>query len=558
MVLGQIYKMKPLVYNDEMRDKYTQIGAWGKPTLADLWDYNARTYPDREAVMDSTKRMTWAQAKQWYDRLALGFLELGLKKDDVVATELPNLVESLLLIFAFEKAGILPLPAMTTFRHAEMEYLMKTVNARGVVIMPTFRNFDYYQMIQEIRPKLPKLEYIFIVGDEVPADTISIKEMGEKPLETKYPENYLQQTKISPYEVRTLRTTSGTTGLPKITEYMNAEWLVGKVDADRFKMTIDDVTIAFTPFIGGPGGGPTLWAAPHYAAKIIMMERFDAEEALQLIERERVTIAGGVPAQMTQLLAHPNLDQYDTSSLRVYFYAGAPCPYNLAKEFDERMNCKVLTGLGAVDTGRVTSLSIDDPPEVRWRSVGKTYPGNEVKLVDDNGNEVPPGEEGEIVWRGPTLLANYYRDVNATLEIREGKIDGFVATGDLGKLDEQGNLYVVGRKKDIIIRGGQNISPLEIENLLITHPKVSNVTIVPMPDPVMGEKACAFIIPKEGTKFTFDEMVSFLKEQQIAPYKLPERLEIVKEFPVSGHGQKILKRQLTAEVTEKLKAEGKI
>lgn len=550
--------MEPLHLTQEIKDKYTRLGCWANLSLADLWDRNAKDYPDQEAVVDTNKRMTWVQAKKWYDRVALGFLELGLKRDDVVASQLPNLAETLLLMFALQKAGILGLPATTTQRHSEMEYLLKSVNARGVVILPQHRNFDYYQMIQEIRPNLPYLEYVFAVGDEAPRGTISLKEMSEKPLETKYPEDYLSQTKLGPYEVRTLRTTSGTTAAPKIIEYMNQEWLVGKVDAERWKLTKDDILLAVAPVIGGAGGGPCLWAAPHAAAKVLMMERFDAEEALKVIEKERVTLAAGVPAQMAQIVSHPKLNRYDISSLRAFFYAGASCPYNLAKEFEEKMECKVITGLGSVDIGRITSLSVDDPAEIRHLSVGKTYPGNEAKLVDDEGNEVPQGEVGEIVWRGPTALGSYYRDLSRTLEVRGGEPDGFSSTGDLGKFDEQGNLYIVGRKKDIIIRGGQNISPMEIENLLITYPKVLNVAVVPMPDPVMGEKACAFIIPKEGADFTFDEMVSFLKEKQIAPYKLPERLEIVDKFPMAGDGQKILKRELAEDVARRLKDEGKI
>lgn len=545
--------MKLAHLTDEMRDKFTKFGGWRNTTIVDLWERNARDYPDREAVVDSSKRFTWAQAKKWYDRVALGLLEMGFKKDEVIASQFPNLAETLLLMMALEKAGILGLPTMTTLRHSEMEYLLKAVNARGIAIVPQYRNFDYCQMIQEIRPNLPNLRYIFVVGDEVPPGTISLKEMSEKPLEVKYPWDYLERTRIGPYEARTFRTTSGTTGLPKIIEYMNQEWLVGETDAERWKLTGEDIVLALAPVIGGAAGGPCHWTPPHAAAKVVMMERFDAEEALRLIEKEQVTFAAGVPAQMAQMVNHPNFNQYDISSLRMFFYAGSSCPYNLAREVEEKMKCKVISALGSLDIGRICGASIDDPPEVRWRSVGKSYPGNEIKLVDDEGNEEPPREEGEIVWRGPTALGGYYRELQKTLDARvDGKPEGFIRTGDLGKFDEQGNLYVVGRKKDIIIRGGQNISPIEIENHLIAHPKVLNVAVVPVPDPVMVEKACACVIPKEGEEFTFDEMVSFLKEKRIAPYKLPERLEIMAKFPMSGDGMKVNKRELAKDVSGKL------
>jgi len=550
--------MKPLHVTDDIRDRYTELGCWGKPTAVDLWDRNAVLYPDREAVVDSTRRMTWAQAKTWYERVAIGLLELGIKRDEVVASQLPNLVETLLLMRALEKAGILGLPMLTTLRHSELEYLLKAVDARGIVILPEYRNFDYHQMVQEIGPNLPGLKHVFVAGDKAPPGTISLNDMGEKPLEKKYPPGYLDGTGIGPYDIRTLRTTSGTTGVPKIIEYLNGEWLVGKTDADRWRMTVDDVALALAPVIGGPGGGPAHWAAPHVAAKAVMMERFEAEEALQLIAKERVTIVGGVPAQMAQMVGHPKLNQYDISSLRIFFIAGAPCTYNLAKQCEEKMRCQVIGAFGSLDSGRLTSASVDDPLEVRLLSVGKIYPGDEVRMVDDDGGEVPAGEVGEIIWRGPTVLGSYYRDLERTLMVRGGEPDGFFRTGDLGKFDDEGNIYIVGRKKDIIIRGGQNVSPMEIENLLFTHPKMLNVAVVPMPDPVMGEKVCAYVIPKEGAYFDFDEMVGFLREKRIAIYKLPERLEIVDKFPMAGDGQKINKHELAEDVARKLKAEGKV
>lgn len=542
---------------DEIRARYTSQGYWGKPTTLDLWDRNAREYPDREAVVDSHKRLTWAQAKIWYNRVALGLLELGLKKDDVVASQLPNMVETLLLMRALEKAGILNLPVMTTMRHNEMAYILKRIKARGIVIMLTYRNFDYHQMVQDLRPDLPSMEFVFVVGDKVPEGSISLNRISEKALEEKYAADYLDQTKIGPYDVKTMRTTSGTTAEPKIIDYMNQDWLVGKTDAERWKMNRDDIVLALAPVIGGPGCGPAHWSAPHVAAKVVMIEQFEPEESLRLIEKERVTFAAGVPAQLARMVQHPKLDQYDLSSLRIFTTSGAICPYNLAKEVEERMKCKVLGFLGAQDIGRITSASIDDPSEVRWLSVGKTYPGNEVRLVDDDGHEVPQGEIGELTWRGPTDLGSYYEDLPQTLEVRGGRADGFVKMGDLAKLDADGNIYIVGRKKDIIIRGAQNISPIEIENLLITHPKVVNVAVVPMPDPVMGEKACAYVIPKEGSAFEFHEMISFLKEKKIAPYKLPERLEIVDQFPMAGDGTKIAKHELVQDIARKLKAEGK-
>lgn len=199
----------------------------------------------------------------------------------------------------------------------------------------------------------------------------------------------------------------------------------------------------------------------------------------------------------------------------------------------------------------MTLHSHSDSARVRLRTIGKPAGGNEVRLIDDAGKEVPEGHSGEIQVRGPTLISGYYDDPASTRAVWTK--DGWYKTGDLGNFDEQGNLVIVGRKKDIIIRGGQNIYPVEIENLLLTHPKVSNIAVVKMPDPVMGEKACAFVVPKEGRDFTIEEMASFLSEKGIAPYKTPERLEITDTLPLMADGQKVDKNVLERDIEEKLR-----
>ncbi|MEE8473035.1 MAG: AMP-binding protein [Dehalococcoidia bacterium] len=538
-------------------EEFVRLGYWGKPSISELWDENALRHPHREALADSTNRYTWAQARQWYDRVALGFLELGLKKDDVVVTQLPNICETMLVYHALEKAGLLGLPTMMTMRHREMEYILTQTEAVGVIIVPLFHDFDYSHMVREIRQGLPQLKYVFSVGDDAPEGTISLKELAESPPERGHRPDRLEETRPGPFDLASLMMTSGTTGFPKFAERPNNFWVTGNTDVARWKMTADDVCAALAPVIGGPGGVVNRYTAHHVGARVVLLERFEAGEALKLIERERVTIASAVPAQMAMMVKHPDFDKYDYSSLRAFFYAGAVCPYNLAREVEERMGCRVITDMGAIDCGTITSTSIDDPPEVRRASVGKPYPGNAVRLLTEDGGEVSVGEVGEIVVKGALFSSGYYRDPDTTGRVwgRKGW-EGWYRMGDLGRLDESGNLYVVGRATDMIIRGGQNIYPVEVENMLITHPGVLQVAIVPMPDPVMGEKACAFVIPQPGKSLTFDEMVDFLLEKRMAKFKIPERLEIVDSFPMSGDGQKVIKKSLADDVAGKLKEEG--
>jgi non-ribosomal peptide synthetase component E (peptide arylation enzyme) len=414
-------------------------------------------------------------------------------------------------------------------------------------------------MIQQIRPNFLNLASVFVVGAQVPKGAISLDKMKEGLLEEKYPSDYFEEIRIKPGELSALGMTSGTTGFPKLVRKVG---FLGSVTRDsepakRYKVTNEDVFAALAPLSGGGSGPPCRFHAQSQGCKVALLERFDPEEALKLIEREKVTFATGVPAQLTMMVRHPNLQKYDMSSLRAFYYAGAKLPYSIAKEVEEKMCCRIVAHFGGMDVSFAFTTSYDDPIEVRLSSVGKLVtPGAKLKLVDEEGQEVPQGEVGELMIKEVGAGSSYYKDNEATRKRRD--LAGWYHTGDLGKLDEHGNLYIVGRSKDVIIRGGQNIYPAEIEGMLITNPKVADVAIVSMPDPIMGEKACAYVIPRPSQILTFEEMASFLAEKKIAKYKVPERLEIVDSFPMSGDGQKVLKRGLAAQLVTKLKAEGVI
>lgn len=541
---------KPTLYTSEMFKKYTEEGYWESTTLSDFWKRNAIDYPDREAIVDSKTRLTWGQANQWIDRLALGFLGLGFKRDDLVVLQLPNSVELCLLRVACERAGLLCLPILRTWRHKEMEYILNRVNAVGVVIPWTFRDFDYFEMIQELRPRLPKLKHVFMVGDPIPEGVISVKEMVEKPSNGTYPGGYLEGSKYRAEEFSLVAATSGSTGFPKFIESpICSRIYMGKVYIERFKLTEEDIFGALSPSVGGPNH-PTYFSAPILPAKVVMLEHFSSKEALHIIEKEKISFASVVPAQLAMMAREPMRTSYNLRSLRLFNCSGSPLTPEVGMDVERKFECPIVQTYGAMDSGGMTTHSVQDTVEVRLFTVGKPPRGNEVKLVDDSGRQVPEGDSGQILVRGATLVSGYYNDPETTYKVWK---DGWYNTGDLGQFDEQGNLLIVGRKKDVIIRGGQNILPVEIENLLMTHPKVSNVAVVKMPDPLMGEKACAYVVPVSGEDFTFDEMVSFLKENDIAAYKLPERLEIIDVLPTVADGQKVDKKLLEKDIEEKLK-----
>ncbi len=542
-------------YTQAMMEEYVKKGQWKLVSWPEVWDENAQKFPNSEAVVDSKTRLTWAQAKQWIDRFALGLLEMGFKKDDVVVIQLPNSVELALMRLACEKAGVLCAPVLRTLRNKDMEYILGFTGAKGVVIPLEFRGFNYLDMINEIRPKLPNLKHVFIAGDTVPEGCVSVKSMRDKPLEKKYPEGHLRKYTYDPREVSWISHTSGSTGFPKFVQIPTAarrSLCEGQVQVLR--LTQKDVIGVLSPATGGPNI-ITYWAAALVGAKLAMMEHFEAEEAMKLIQKEKITVAGLVPTMLAGLLRHPNRTKYDLSSMRAWYCAAGTPPFQLVKEMEDAIGAKVVQAYGAVDFGSATNATLDDPIEVRVLTAGKPVNGARLKLVDDDGKEVRQGEVGEVWGTGPAGVGGYFKDEKATWE--SWTKDNWYRTGDLGKINEAGNLVIVGRKKEMIKRGGQNVYPIEIEKLLLTHPKVLDIAVVGMPDPEMVEKACAYVVPKAGQKFTFDDMSDFLKEKGLAPFKIPERLEILEKMPMLAADQKIDKKVLKADIIEKLKAEGK-
>ncbi len=536
--------MKPIRVSQEMIDEYTAKGYWTDETLVGACERKARLHPDREAFVDHRRRLTWAQIEEEVNNLALNLLHLGIRRDEVLVSQIPNWNEAMELRLACEKAGILFAGAILPFRHTEMEHILRVTQAVAVVVPSKFRDFDYLGMVRELQPRVPALKHIIVGGGEARNGTISLFDMCAVPPPGRDRAS-LNGLTYSATETSAVGITSGTTGLPKCIEWSTAPIiLMLKTFARTAGLSANDVTLAITPVVTGLGYLTPLSTAL-VGGKSILQERFDAESTLQIIERERVTFFLAVPSQLVLLLQHSNFSKYDLSSLKAIRVTGAPLPPDVAMEAEKRFGCVLVNLYGAADGGGFTWVSTKDPPHVRYYTTGKKYEGVEIKLVDENDRPVPDGEVGEVCARGAVCYPGPFKDPEGVIKTwgAMGK-EGWFHTGDLGFWDEDGNLVLAGRRKDMIIRGGQNIYPAEIENLIMTHPRVLTAAVVGMPDPVMGEKACAFVVLRNGQGFTFDEMVSFLKGKNIASFKLPERLEVVEKFSMSGDGLKVLKREL--------------
>lgn len=545
---------KPTIYTQEMIEKYTKVGYWEPTTTSDYWEINARQYPDREALVDARVRLTWAQAKVWIDRLALGLLEMGFRRDQVLVIQLANCAELVLLRVACERAGLLCLPVLRTFRHTEMEHVLGYTEAAGVVIPWKYRGFDYYAMVQELKPNLAALKHIFVVGDDVPPGTVSLRRMLENPLEKKYPPDYLEGKKYSALEYSLIGLTTGTTGAPKFVESPICARICDKILFEALKAKSGDTVGALSPAAQGPNAA-MYYFGPQAGLRAVLLDHWSVEEGLELIQKERITIPCVVPTQLAEIAAYPHLGKYDLSSVRTFYCTGAALPYAVSVDIEAKLGKPIAQTYGSVDFGPISMVFMDDPREVRLLTVGRPYYGNEIKLVDGSGQGVGQDQVGEIVVRGPTGASGFFKDPEATA--RTWTKDGWFRTGDLGKWDKQGYLTIAGREKDMIIRGGQNIYPQEVENLLLAHPGVADAAIVSIPDAIMGERACACLVPKPDQTIAFEEMVSFLKTKKIAAYKLPEKLVLLDSLPYVG-GLKLDRKSLRASIIERLKAQGEI
>ena len=539
-----------------MTDEFVRDGYWTQETFYDFWEKNAREIPDQEALVDSKYRLTWKQAVELVDAMAVSFVEMGIEKHSRIIIQSPNSVYGFLARIACERAGLISLTVYPYLRKKELTYMVDRTKASAVIILHTYNKFNYLEMYEDLQKDFPHLKNIFLFDDLVPpgapAGTFSLTAMVEKRVRLPIDKEVLAKRRLDAIEnVAILTTTSGTTGIPKLVEWPAAPRIcTSKGRVDIWSLTRDDITMAIAPHAGGAAGTLTYFAAPIAGAKTVMLEEFSPEAALALIEKERATAIGVVPTHLIRML-EADVSKYDLSSLRFIRSAGGYLPPQVAEEAETAFGASITSDLGTQDMGSVSGCRVEDSKDLRRRTVGRMLPGNKVRLAHQENREltVPDGEPGILYFRGPHAPAGYYRDEELTSTVFDR--DGWTTTEDIVKFD-QGCLWILGRAKDMVIRGGQNIYPAEVEGLLADHPAVGSVAIVGYPDKEMGERCAAYVIPKAGMTFTFKDMVNHLKAKEIAMFKLPEHLEIVAEFPTVGDSGKINKETLKKDIRERL------
>lgn len=504
-------------------------------TIGGVLERAARLWPDKEAVIADERRVTYAQLDEMANRLANALSQMGITRGDRVAVMLPNWPEFVCAYYAVARMGVVIVPMNTRFRRREVEHIVSETGASALIVVDQFLGFDYVDLVRELWPKLPSLRHVIVKGEHLAPGMVSFDAVlsqadGRAPVQTDPSRSPTVE------DVLSISYTSGTTGRAKGAVIKQIVPLATAAEYKRIWAVTEDDTVLITlgasqmPVFGGFVLSSTL-----AGMRMVMLPRFKADAALELVERERVTYLIGVPTMWVMYLAELEVGDYDISSLRLGFTAGAPCPLEVARSVEERMGCRLFIAYGMTETsGHGTATRADDPPDKRLSTVGRPLSGFELAIVDQEHNPVPTGERGEIAFRGRALFSGYYERPEATAKVLDG--DGWFYTGDLGVADEQGFLQITGRSTDMILRGGYNVYAAEVETCLLSHPNVVNAAVFGLPDPVLGETVHAQVIRRDGASVTSRELLDFCR-QEIASYKAPDEIKFVSEFPLSSLGK---------------------
>jgi 2,3-dihydroxybenzoate-AMP ligase len=525
--------------------RYRSLGYWGDRSLGSVYDELFQTYRDRIAIVAGPESITYTELRERVRRLALNLLELGVRPLDRAVMQLPNIPEFVYVYFAFQLIGAIPIMALAQHRELELDAFVTLTEAAVHVVPDRLGEFDFAAFALAARQRNPSLRLTLLAGTqaELPPGVESISELLRRL--PRLPESSLDSTPIDADEVCCLQLSGGTTGVPKLIPRTNNDYVYNaKVAAGVNDIRPDDALLVALPIAHNfPLASPGISGFFLRGARAVLSTSSRPADVFPIIERERVTHVELVPALLIRWLADSELSRHDLSSIRIINTGGQKLQEEVKRRAEAALPGCIVQEVFGMAEGMLFFPRVTDPRQVRLETVGRPLSADdEVRLVDDTGADVAAGDVGELLCRGPYTLRGYYAvpDHNATAFTA----DGFFKTGDLMRRHPSGNYVVEGRKKDLINRGGEKIGAEDVENLILSHPAVLNASCVPVGDPVLGERMCAFVVLHEGSSLTLGELTAFLGEHGLARYKHPERLEIIGELPMSKFG-KVAKHELT-------------
>jgi 2,3-dihydroxybenzoate-AMP ligase len=545
-------------FTDEEITTYVAKGLWHDLTVCDLLDRNAALFPNKPALVDGTREITWMELQAKANRIALHLHRLGVGYADFFVLQMANVVEFFYLFFGLNLIGAIPVMGLPRHRMLEVNHEIGLHKAKGICVMAG-EKFDFVGMVEEIKNQHPYLEVLVVVGGTAPGGWQNVDDLMQQEIEGDYPAGYLAQYRPDPNDICCEQLSGGTTGLPKGIPRTHNDYICQwKGYGALAGYTEESVSLVAIPVAHNAAfitvSGPTTFMG----GTIVVARSPRPEQHFELIERYGVTHAMLIPVQITYWMeANDERKNYDLSSLRVIGAGGQKVKPELVEWCLTELGVDMVNHLGMAE-GPMICNRWNSPKEPQMNTIGFPMflePEVEIRIVDDKNEEVGIEEVGEMVAKGALNFRGYFR--NPEENKKSFDKGGFFHSGDLMSWRQDGRLVVEGRKKDMIIRGGENVYPEPVENLLVKHPKIINAAVVGMPDPRLGERLCAFVQPRQAESVTLDEVKQYMAEEGIAVFQWPERLEIVGGWPLTAVN-KIDKRNLRAYIAAQLLKEGEI
>ncbi|ARF66752.1 (2,3-dihydroxybenzoyl)adenylate synthase [Paenibacillus larvae subsp. pulvifaciens] len=526
---------------EEFAKLYRKEGCWRGETFGGMLRERAARHRERIAVTCGKKQLSYGELDTRADRLTAGFHKLGIKQMDRVVVQLPNIIEFFEICFALFRIGALPIFALPSHRSSEIAYFCEFSEAKAYIITDKHVGFDFRKLARQVQERVPSLQSVIVAGE--PEEFMGLSELHMDPA-------YQPEVKAS--DVAFLQLSGGTTGLPKLIPRTHDDYIYSlRVSAEICKLNQESIYLAVLPVahnypLSSPGVLGTLYAG----GRVVLASGASPDEAFPLIEKERVTITALVPPLALIWLEAASSRSDDLSSLQVLQVGGAKFSRETARRVRPTFGCTLQQVFGMAE-GLINYTRLDDPENIIIHTQGRPMSEyDEIRIVDEEDRDVEPGQIGHLLTRGPYTIRGYYKAEEHN--VKSFTSDGFYRTGDLVKVNELGYLIVEGRSKDQINRGGEKVAAEEVENHLLAHTAVHDVAIVSMPDEYLGERSCAFVIPR-GHAPGEGELKTFLKERGLAAYKIPDRIEFIASFPKTGVG-KVSKKELRKVIAAKLMA----
>jgi non-ribosomal peptide synthetase component E (peptide arylation enzyme) len=548
---------QPALHGAEQIARFHAEGRWGERLLVDHVDERARETPDKAAIIESQRRLSYRDIVRLSENIAAALLELGVAKGDVVAIQAPNWAELALVHLATNRIGAIFVPLSEGFRERELQHLLRQSRAKVLFCAAELRGFRPFDAIAKMRGALPDLGHVATMRDAHDSGASTLEGMADSQAWRRTADDRLHGQRADADAPSHVMVSSGTTGLPRCSLFSDNNTIVKLLQQYVSASGVGkaDIAAALAP----AGTGATGYNYPILAMLLlggtsVLLEHWNGNRldlVLETIERHACTLAVAVPAQLARLAQVGNVEKYDLRSLRVVTNAGAKLPASVAESIERRFGCTVQSIYGTSEAGASAMTSVDDPAHKRRSTVGRPLAGTEIRILGADGADVPPGEAGEVCWRGANKSYGFLHDPEGTRKVWDD--EGLLHSGDLGRIDEDGYLQIVGRKKDMIIRGGQNVNPGAIEEILLRHPSVAEVAIVAFEDAVLGERIAACVVVKAEAALSLESLKLLVRETGLAAWHQPELLVPMSELPRNAGG-KIDKLSLSRTATASSKA----